>query len=82
MALPSLKLNINHYMGLVIALIGWVFGWWSLVLITADPITENKFPKVPTTSQYYGIIFAVGIAVLSWFQRVLSIQGEEQEEDS
>lgn len=79
MALPSLKLNVNHYAGLVIAIIGWTLGWYSLVLITAEP-EENTFPKKPTPSQYYGIIFAVGIAVLSWFQRILSIQGEEQEE--
>ena len=78
MALPDLTLNINHYMGLVVALIGWLLGWYSLVLITADYKTERTFPKIPTSSQYYGIVFAVGIAVLSWFQRILSIQGETQ----
>lgn len=82
MAIPSLKLNVNHYAGLALAIVGWILGWYSLVLITADPDTETTFPKRPTPSQYYGIIFAVGIAVLSWFQRILSIQGEEQEEDT
>ena len=82
MAIPSLKLNINHYAGLVIGIIGWLLGWYSLVLITANPVLEPTFPKKPTPSQYYGIIFAVGLAVLSWFQRILSIQGEEQEEDT
>ena len=83
MALPSLELNINHYMGLAVALIGWVLGWYSLVLITANPdIKVDSFPKKPTNSQWYGIVFAIGIAVLSWFQRVLSVQGEEQEDNN
>ena len=79
MAVPSLVLNVNHYMGLVFAIVGWIIGWYSLVLITAEP-TETTFPKKPTNSQWYGIIFAVAIAVMGWFQRILAVQGEEQEE--
>ena len=79
MAVPSLVLNVNHYMGLAFAVVGWIIGWYSLVLITAEP-TETTFPKKPTNSQWYGIIFAVAIAVMGWFQRILAVQGEEQEE--
>ena len=79
MAVPSLTLNINHYMGLVFSIIGWVIGWYSLVLITAEA-SQNTFPKKPTNSQWYGIIFAVAIAVMGWFQRILAVQGEEQED--
>jgi|TARA_R110002126_G_scaffold61680_5_gene159389 hypothetical protein len=82
MAVPSLTLNVNHYMGLVFAVVGWIIGWYSLVLITADNNDPQQkiFPKKPTNSQWYGIIFAVAIAVMGWFQRILSIQGEEQED--
>lgn len=79
MAVPTLVLNVNHYMGLLFGIVGWILGWYSLVLITSEP-TETTFPKKPTNSQWYGIIFAVAIAVMGWFQRILAVQGEEQEE--
>ena len=67
----------NHWLGLGIGIIGWILGWYSLVLVAAK--TTDPFPAKPNTYQWYGIGFAVGLAVLSWGQRFTAIQGEEQE---
>ena len=82
------KTNINHWASLLFGIVGWLFGWYSLVLVTARTRSEtvngvvkpreDKFPKKPTKLQYYGLIFALGLAVLSWLQRLYAVQGEEQ----
>ena len=82
------KTNINHWASLVIGIVGWILGWYSLVLVTArtkaeviSGVTkpaEDKFPKKPTNLQYYGLIFAIGLAVLSWLQRLYAVQGEDE----
>lgn len=79
----GLKLNQNHWAGLFFGIIGWIFGWYSLVLVTAsiNKPDEQKFPLKPTTTQYYGIGFAVVIAILSWLQRLFAIQGDEEQQD-
>jgi amino acid permease len=79
----ALKLNQNHWAALVFGIFGWVLGWYSLVLVTASISNPNeqKFPLKPTTTQFYGIGFAVVIAILSWLQRLFAIQGDEEQQD-
>ena len=79
----SLTLNQNHWAALVFGIIGWVFGWYSLVLTTAsiNKPEEQNFPLKPTATQYLGIAFAVAIAILSWLQRLYAIQGDEEQQD-
>ena len=80
--MASISLNENHWAALAIGIIGWIFGWYSLVLITADNKIpeERKFPLAPTKNQWYGIGFATLIAILSWLQRLFAIQGDEAQQ--
>ena len=71
-----IKLNQNHWYGLVFSIIGWVIGWYSIVLIGAE-YKNKKFPITPTKNQWIGGAFAVGIAILSWFRYIYTIQGDE-----
>lgn len=79
----GLKLNDNHWWALFFTVLAWVFGWYALVLITAkfgDPV-EDKFPLKPTTTQYYGLGFSIGIGILVWIKNVYAIQGDTEQQD-
>ena len=78
----GLELNSNHWAALVFTISAWVSGWYALVLITAkygDPV-EDKFPLVPTLSQYYGLGFSIGIAILVWLKNIYAIQGDDEQQ--
>ena len=71
-----IKLNTNHWISLIFSIIGWVVGWYSIVLISAE-YNNNKFPLMPTKNQWIGGLFAVFIAILSWGRYIFTIQGDE-----
>jgi len=76
----KIRINNNHWAGLAYGILGWILGWYSLVLTAADYQDEKTFPLSPTSTQYVGIAFAVTIAIFSWLQRIFSIQGDETEQ--
>ena len=77
----ALTLNENHWAALAFTILAWVFGWYSLVLITAKLGREDKFPVTVTENQYYGLAFSIGIGVLVWLKNVYAIQGDEEQQD-
>lgn len=79
--MASLELNENHWAALGFTILAWVFGWYALVLITAKLGEEDKFPVAVTPTQYYGLGFSVGIAVLVWLKNVYAIQGDRAQQD-
>lgn len=78
-----LKLINSHYLSLIIGILGWILGWYGLVLTTVD-VNDTSRDKLgfvkPTKTQWYGIIFAIILGVVSWAQRILAIQGDTSEQ--
>jgi len=78
-----LKLINSHYLSLVVGTLGWILGWYGLILTTVDvnDTTRDSIGFVkPTKTQWYGIIFAIILGVVSWGQRILAIQGDTSEQ--
>jgi len=80
-SLAGLQVSNNHVLGLFSGILGWIFAWYSLVLVTAD-VTAQQFPITPTRDQYWGILFAVILGLVSWLQRMFAIQGDTSEQGS
>ena len=85
----TFKLMKAHITGLILGIVGWVFGWYSLVLITVSPDSNgaskedtklNGWFVNPTKLQNLGIVFAVLMGIVTWFQRVVSIQGDAEDQ--
>lgn len=76
-----IKLNKNHWIGLIFSIFGWVLGWYSIVLVNVK-FTDKKFPVKPTKYQWIGGIFAVGLAILSWIRYLYTLQGDEDKQGS
>lgn len=78
----TIRIIKPHWNGLVMGIIGWVLGWYSLVLITADVNNGqgDKFFIKPTTIQNWGILAAVLMGIVTWFQRLLTVQGDTSEQ--
>ena len=78
-----LKLINSHYLSLVVGTLGWILGWYGLILTTVDvnDTTRDSIGFIkPTKTQWYGIIFAIILGVVSWGQRILAIQGDTSEQ--
>jgi len=78
-----LKLINSHYLSLVVGTLGWILGWYGLILTTVDvnDTTRDSIGFVkPTKTQWYGIVFAIILGVVSWGQRILAIQGDTSEQ--
>lgn len=74
-----------HIMALVFGIVGWIFGWYGLVLITAsikngDNVVGNGWFLKPTKIQNLGIVFAILMGVVTWFQRLAAIQGDTSQQ--
>ena len=74
-----IKINKNHWYGLFVGIVGWLFGWYSVVLIAAK-YENNIFPVKPTKFQWYGCFFAVLIGILSWFRYLFTLQGDKDQQ--
>ena len=53
----KIRINNNHWAGLAYGILGWILGWYSLVLTAADYQDEKTFPLSPTSTQYVGNCF-------------------------
>ena len=71
-----------HLNALFMGIIGWMFGWYSLVLTTATVGNghDNLWFITPTKLQNLGVVFAILLGVVSWLQRIASIQGDTTEQ--
>lgn len=71
------KFNLNHWAALIFSIVGWVLGWYSIVLINVK-YSNDTFPVNPTKHQWYGAGFAVGLATLSWIRYFYTLQEESE----
>jgi hypothetical protein len=74
-----------HITGLIFGIIGWIVGWYGLVLITATVSNGDSYVKgsngwliKPKDIQNLGILFAILMGIVTWFQRMAAVQGGEQ----
>lgn len=74
-----------HISGLFFGIIGWIIGWYGLVLITATVKNGENYVDgskgwliKPKDIQNLGILFAVLMGIVTWFQRMAAVQGGEQ----
>jgi len=74
-----LSINKNHWYGLFFGILGWLFGWYSLVLIVTK-FENDKFPVSPTKYQWYGAVFAIIIGIISWLRYLFSLQGDKDQQ--
>ena len=74
-----IELNKNHWYALFFGITGWLFGWYSLILIGVK-YENNKFPVSPTKYQWYGALFAILIGIISWFRYLFTLQGDKDQQ--
>jgi len=57
--------------------LGYVAGWYCLVLVTSPP--SSRFPRRPTQVQLWGLVFACILAGLSWGYKTLIFDDDKQD---
>ena len=78
MSHPFIKIGTSQYIGLAAVLIGYMFGWYGIVLILSN---ADKEPIVmPTNKQWIGLGFTFLIACLVWIQNVFVFQGDKEKQ--
>ena len=76
---PFIKFGTRQFVGLGVVLIGYMFGWYGIVLVLSS--ADSKEPLVkPTNKQWIGLTFTFLIACLVWLQNVFVFQGDAEKQ--
>jgi hypothetical protein len=62
-------MSYRVYLSLAFIVVGYLAGWYSLVLISSP--LNSRFPRAPTNTQLIGMVFACVLAGLSWASKTL-----------